>query len=584
MHDSSGSGATLFVEPMAVVEANNEIRVLKSAEREEIERIIARLSATVGDIADNIIYGYENMVDLDIIFAKAKYAIEQRSFAPKLVQDGTTNLKNARHPLINRDVVVPTNIALGDSYDTLVVTGPNTGGKTVTLKTLGLLSIMAQCGLMIPAAEGSTVNVFTKILADIGDEQSIEQSLSTFSSHMKNIVSILEHADKSSLVLLDELGAGTDPIEGAALGIAILEKLHEQGARIAATTHYAEMKMYALEQEYVENASCEFDVTTLRPTYRLLMGIPGKSNAFSISKRLGLADEIVMRAQDKISSKDEKFEDVVSALNEKRRQLENKLETAERERERTAKLLGDAKEKYDRITKDADHEIDKARAQAQKIVSDIKSQAQELQQEIAKLRKEKNSSSIDDIAARARKLMRSDIAKLEDAADPVAQFERIVDEDYKLPRPLVVGDTVTIAGLSGRATVSDISKDKTTVTVTAGVIKTKVAMSDIRLVQDKKPKRQQSAVKTNISKVNREALVDVDLRGMSADEALMELDRFIDNCVIMNTPNITVIHGIGTGVLKVAVRQHLRRHKSVRTSRPGIYGEGEDGVTIVELK
>ena len=469
VHDTSSSGSTLFIEPMSVVEANNEIRVLQSKEKDEIERILTELSAEVGQFADDIIVGYDAAVQLNVIFAKADLAYSMKATMPQLNQTGIIQFKQARHPLLNRDTVVPTDIVLGKEFDTLMITGPNTGGKTVTLKTIGLLSAMAMCGLMLPVAEGSQVSVFRHILVDIGDEQSIEQSLSTFSSHMTKIIRIIEQADDNSLVLLDELGAGTDPIEGAALAIAILEHLRKQGCKIAATTHYAELKEYALQTDGVENACCEFDVQTLRPTYRLLIGVPGRSNAFAISKRLGIEDSIIQRAKELVSAENTKFEDVVRSLEETRQKLEEEKAQAEALRLQAVKLNESAQEQKKRIETNAAKEIEIARRQASNLVARTRAQIDALTEEMDQLRKQKS------LTPEQKAKLNQGIRSLEDMADPVHKKEK---EDYVLPRPLKIGDTVLIFDIDKQATVIGLPKNSDQVEVQAGIMKTRVPLSN----------------------------------------------------------------------------------------------------------
>ena len=579
VHDTSGSGSTLFIEPMGAVEANNQVRVLQSEEEKEIERILAELSAEVGNFADSTIHGYETAVSLNVIFAKASLAYKMKASRPAVNDRGVLRLKKARHPLIDSAKVVPTDIELGGRFDTLVITGPNTGGKTVSLKTVGLLSLMAMCGLLIPAAEGSEVSVFRKVLADIGDEQSIEQSLSTFSAHMRNIINIIGQADPGSLILLDELGAGTDPVEGAALATAILEALREKGSRIAATTHYAELKVYALQTEGVENASCEFDVATLRPTYRLLIGVPGRSNAFAISLRLGMTEEIVERAKTLVSGENARFEDVVQSLEASRQSLETERSAVERERTETERLRGEAQEIRDRLQQEEDRELEKARQKASLLVDRTRAQIDQLLNEMEELKKQKDKA----LSAEQKAKLKAGLRTLEGTADPVRTRE---DGGYVLPRPLKAGDSVLIFDIDKKATVLRAPEDGSDeVLVQAGLIKTRVPLSNLRLTKEKPQRPAFRTVTKNVTgRAQAAANMELDLRGQMTDEAILNLDRFIDSSVLSGVGQLTIIHGKGTGALRAAVQQHLKNHPSIRTFRLGTFGEGESGVTIVELK
>lgn len=580
VHDTSSSGATVFVEPMGVVEANNEVRVLQSQEQAEIERILTELSAETGNFSSGTISGYQAAVELNLIFAKANLGYKMKASLPAVNDKGQILLKKARHPLISQDRVVPTDIELGVSFDTLVITGPNTGGKTVSLKTVGLLTLMAMCGLLLPVAENSQISVFHQVLADIGDEQSIEQSLSTFSAHMTNIIQIVSQADENSLILLDELGAGTDPVEGAALAIAILEALRAKGARVAATTHYAELKAYALQTGGVENACCEFDVKTLRPTYRLLIGVPGRSNAFAISLRLGMDNEIVERAKELVSSENTRFEDVVQSLETSRQKLESERTKTEQAHLEAVRAQKDAQEIRDSIQAEADKEIEKARRQASELVSRTRGQIDALLNEMEELKKQQNKT----LSAEQKAKLKAGLRSLEETADPV--HSRQDEGEYVLPRPLKVGDTVLIYDIDKQGTVLQLPEGNgQNVLVQAGIIQTRVPLANLRLVQEKKAKAPRRTVTRNVTgRAQAKVATELDLRGQMTEEAIMNVDRFIDAALLSGIEQLTIIHGKGTGALRAAVQQHLKRHPSVRSYRLGVFGEGEAGVTIVELK
>ncbi|MCL2488769.1 MAG: Smr/MutS family protein, partial [Oscillospiraceae bacterium] len=589
VHDTSGSGATLFVEPMAVVEANNEIRILQSKEADEIERILAALSAEAGTFADAIIADYDTLVALNLIFAKAHLAYNMKASAPNLSDSGYIKLARARHPLIDPKKVVPVDVELGGGFDTLVITGPNTGGKTVTLKTLGLLTLMVMCGLLPTVGDGSTLAVFDRVLADIGDEQSIEQSLSTFSSHMTNLIRIIGEADSRSLVLLDELGAGTDPVEGAALAAAILERLRAAGARIAATTHYAELKVYAIHTPGVENGCCEFDVATLRPTYRLLVGIPGRSNAFAISLRLGLDQALVDRAQSLVGGDSQRLEEVVLRLDAKRQALEGELAVAEQARAVAEQANAKAIREVAELEAIRERETEKAKTEARRIVERARLDAEALVRELEALRKQKEAADFSARAGAARSSLRATINKMEDAIDPVTQKKAAA---YTLPRPLRVGDSVLIVDIDKKGVVTALGSDGGPAEVLAGIIKTRVAVNNLRLLENNEGGA--DAVKTAVQKAvksragsgraTRSAATEIDLRGFDTNEAVLEADRFLDNAVLTGLERVTLIHGKGTGALRSAIQQHLKRHPSVKGFRLGAYGEGETGVTVVELK
>ena len=581
VHDTSASGSTLFIEPMSVVETNNDIRVLKLKEQEEISRILAELSASVSEFADSIKCSYNALIELNLIFAKAKLGFNMRGIIPKLNNEGRVYLKNARHPLIYHKKVVPITVELGKSYNTLVITGPNTGGKTVSLKTIGLLTLMGMCGLMIPADDSSEIAVFDSIFADIGDEQSIEQSLSTFSSHMVNIISILESCNKNSLVLFDELCAGTDPIEGAAIAKAILMKLTLMGVKTVATTHYPELKSYALDTENVENASCEFDVNTLKPTYRLIIGVPGRSNAFAISKRLGLSDEIIESAKQQVSEEDMKFERVVASLEKARFE-------AEEERGKVLRMrseLESQKKKLDMLDNESqikqEKALNQARETAARIIDDTRYKSSLLLNELEELKKSFNAENAAKSLEQARAGYKKTVSELEASSDVVIKNEA-GEKLLKLPKK---NDIVILSAFNADATVIEVNEAKETVYVMSGSMKMWVKLDELRV---KKSSKSTEIKKTRRvtgleSKATRSVSGEIDIRGMASDEAIMELDKYIDNAVLSGITTITVIHGKGTGVLRKAVQSHLRSHKNIKTFRAGLFGEGENGVTIAEL-
>jgi len=583
VHDTSSSGATLFVEPMSVVEINNEIKVLQSKEQEEIERILAELSAEAAQFADSIINSYNALVYIDMCFAKANLAYSMKASMPKMNQSGKIYLKNARHPLINKRDVVPITVSLGEEYNVLVITGPNTGGKTVSLKTIGLFSLMACSGLMIPADDNSSLAVFNGVYADIGDEQSIEQSLSTFSSHMNHIINILQKADENSLVLFDELCSGTDPVEGAALSTAILTELMTRKTTVVATTHYAELKAFALDTKGVQNACCEFDVETLKPTYRLLLGIPGRSNAFAISKRLGLEERLVELAEKFVSEDNRRFETIVGKLEQAYISAEKdkaEINRFKSELEQSRKAAGD---RLHEIQLQKDKIIEQARQKANEIIETSRELSARMLNEIEDLKKQLNKQNSSEMAQRARTLAKQTIRSMEKNVDANEKKDDFVAETPT--RPLTSGDKVQVRGFSKEAIVESTSDDGKTVFVVIGSLKTKVSVNDVKLIKGSlgnKPKTRN--VKGITPKSQRTASRELDIRGFASDEGILELDRFLDEAVLAGVETVTIIHGKGTGVLKKAVRAHLKGHPSVATSRPGLYGEGEDGVTIVEIK
>lgn len=586
VHDTSSSGATVFIEPAGVVEANNEIKVLLSKERDEIERILFELSAEAAEFSQQITASYNSAVQLNLIFSKAQLAYKMKASKPVMNDAGVTELKGARHPLIDPVKVVPIDIRLGGGFDCLVITGPNTGGKTVSIKTLGLLTLMAECGLYIPANENSVLSVFDNIMCDIGEEQSIEQSLSTFSAHMTKIVSITQTVNESSLVLIDELGAGTDPVEGAALAVAILEYLRTKGAKIAATTHYSELKEYALRTPGVENASCEFDVETLAPTYKLLIGIPGRSNAFAVSSRLKLDGEIIKNAQELISAENSRFEDVVDTLEKTRLQMEaEKNKTLELQRQ-IDEIKKSAERKLEQAAAEGEREITKAKEQANRIVENARRAANSLMLEIEMLKKEQTKEkNAAEMARKARQAMKQHLNDIDDITSQSSFSDG--DEDYKLPRELTEGDTVRIVSLGTDGTVISVNASKGIAEVQAGIMKTKVPLEELRLLNTGKKAKQtpgRRSVHSVESSCEKSSRTSVDLRGMDREEAIMELDRFIDATLRSGLNEFTVIHGKGTGVLRKAVQAHLKKHPNIKSCRTGVYGEGEDGVTIAEFK
>ncbi|MDE6841685.1 MAG: endonuclease MutS2 [Oscillospiraceae bacterium] len=583
VHDVSGSGGTFFIEPMGVVNANNELRELQAREQKEIERILAELSADCAGFKTDIEDDYQTLVSLDCIFARAKLSSAMGAMEPAL--GGHIELRRARHPLLDPKTAVRNDLALGGRFDTLVITGPNTGGKTVTLKTLGLLTLMTQCGLHIPAADGSTVKVCSAVLADIGDEQSIDQSLSTFSSHMTNIVAILEQADDETLILFDELGAGTDPVEGAALAAAIIESARAMGAAVAATTHYAELKVYAMTTQGVENASCEFDVETLAPTYRVLIGIPGKSNAFAISRRLGLPDYIIQKAADRIDAENVRFEDVLSQLDIQRQAMEKEREQAAQLRREMEEASAQAEQYRARIEEERRKATEKAQAEARAIIEQARDAADQTFRELNEMRRRQEQARewVDDNEERAelrRKLNEADAAlggRKEDLPPPPPT------------RDAVLGDTVELVKMGTQAEVVGVNKDGT-LQLQAGILKMKARQSEVRVLEDVTARKKQSAKdKARAVAVSRPfrasaAKAELDLRGMMVDEALGAVDLFLDNALMGKLETVTIIHGKGTGALRKAVREHLKKSRYVKEYRPGVYGEGEDGVTVATLK
>ena len=587
VHDISSSGATLFVEPMGVVQANNELKELEAREEKEIERILRELSAQCADAMEYILLDYDMLVHLDMIFARAQLSYTMKASRPEVVRKGAISLKRARHPLLDQAKAVPVTVELGGDYDTLVITGPNTGGKTVTLKTLGLLCLMAQCGLHIPADSGSTVRVFDRILADVGDEQSIEQSLSTFSAHMSNTVEILRQADDDSLILFDELGAGTDPVEGAALAIAIIQHARSKGALIAATTHYAELKTFAMTTAGVENASCEFDVQTLRPTYRLLVGIPGKSNAFAISRRLGLDESVIADAKAQMDSESLRFEDVLAQLEEKRQRLEKAQTEANRlwqQREEDARKARIFREQMEKAKENARA---KGEAEAKRIVREAQQKTEEIFAQLEELRKQQTRAANFQQVNDAKAAIRHDLKEAE-----AVLHSRDQEPEAPAPsRPIAVGDLVELAGVKTAATVLNVNGDGSML-LQAGKMKMTVKAGQVRLLEsaeeiEKRKKQAAAAQRKNVSpqiQLAARAASELDIRGMETLEAESVVENYIDAAVMAKLGTVTIIHGKGTGALRKAVHEMLKRNRAVKSFRLGRYGEGEAGVTVVELK
>ena len=583
VHDVSSSGATIFVEPMGVVQANNELKELEAKEKKEIERILRELSAQAAGCQRDILSDYENLVRLDLIFARGQLSYRMNATRPEIRRSGGVSLRHARHPLLDSGKAVPITIELGQTFDTLVITGPNTGGKTVSLKTLGLLTLMAQCGLHIPADDRSAVSVFDRVLADIGDEQSIEQSLSTFSSHMVTIVKILEEADEHSLILFDELGAGTDPVEGAALAIAIIQHVRERGGKIAATTHYAELKTFAMTTAGVENASCEFDVETLRPTYKLLIGIPGKSNAFAISQRLGLDPMVIETAKAQMDSESIRFEDVLTQLEEKRQRLEKDQTEAERLRSQRETDARKAREFREQMERAKDNARTRGEAEARRIVREARAQADAIFEELDRLRKEQEKAASWQAVNDARAAIRGQLK----SAEEKLRFQDDVREPVPAPsRPIREGDLVELAGTKRQGVVTGIVGDR--LQMETGNMKLTVKASDVRLIEEaevREKKEAQRQVTTHIRLAGaRAAVSELDIRGLMTDEADLQVDQFLDNALMGKLNVVTIIHGKGTGALRKAVHQQLKHHRAVKSFRLGRYGEGEDGVTVVELR
>ena len=580
VHDVSATGSTYFVEPMSAVNANNALRELELKEKKEIERILAELSSEAAAHAEDINLDYTLLVQLDVIFAKAKLAYRMRAWAPIMNDTGKVELRNARHPLIDPKKVVPISLRLGSDFDTMIITGPNTGGKTVTLKTIGLLTLMAECGLHVPAGDGSVLSTFDAILADIGDEQSIAQSLSTFSSHMRTIVDVVEQCDDRTLVLYDELGAGTDPAEGAALAIALIEFSRKMGSRVVATTQYAERKLYAMRTQGVINASCEFDVETLQPTYKLLIGIPGKSNAFAISRKLGLSEEILKEASDLVGKSDKDFEDVLSQLEQQRQQMESARYEAERLKQETAKIKQQSEEYQAQLRKEKEKAMEAARREAQGIIDEARAAANLASEELKALRKQlQDSADTTGINQRQSELRRA----LNETEDRI----RANQPEKARPQPtrgILVGDTVELLKLGMKASVLAINKDGT-YQLQAGIMKLTAKPDEVYLLENENPYKAKGGRPAHSGREMKMAAMssEIDLRGMDTVEAICVLDRYMDEAMRAKLASVRIIHGKGTGALRQAVHQSLKRNKFVKKFRLGVYGEGEDGVTIAEF-
>ena len=587
VHDTSASGATLFVEPISVVEANNELKTLAAEEEREIERILSALSSECGDASGVISLNYHNITELAFYYACATLAIQMKAEMPVIVNERKISLRRARHPLINKDKVVPIDVSIGDGFNTLIITGPNTGGKTVTLKTLGLFTLMTQSGLQIPALESSVMGIFSEVLVDIGDEQSIEASLSTFSSHMVNVADILGKVSDKALVLFDELGSGTDPIEGAALAISILEHTGKCGAITAATTHYAELKVYALETAGVQNASCEFDIETLRPTYKLIVGTPGKSNAFAISEKLGISEEIIVRAGQLIKRENKRFEDVIEKLDTNRMEMEKARAEAERLRLEYEEFKKNAEEDLKRKISKGEEEIQKQTLKARQILDSARASSEFIFRQLEELRKTEDRDKRNEMMQSAREEMRKRMRESESLMQGIDIKEIANDDNYKLPRPLKVGDKVYLTTISKEGVVTALADKNGQIAVTSGILKTKVTVDKLRLldgnvkyVTSAPPKVSEGKVKKTIVSTFKP---EIDVRGMIGDDAWFVVDKYIDDAVLAGMPTIRIIHGKGTGALRAALWKYFKHDKRIKSYRHGEYGEGDAGVTVLTL-
>ncbi|AHM56196.1 MutS2 protein [Peptoclostridium acidaminophilum DSM 3953] len=580
VHDQSSSGATLFIEPISIVNMNNDLRELRLKEKEEIERILQLLSQRVGEFADEIAANSHTLGRIDFIFAKGKLSTQMRGIEPEITSEKYIRIKNGRHPLIPGNAVVPINIWLGREFDTLVITGPNTGGKTVTLKTVGLFCLMSQSGLHLPADFGTTMGVFEQVFADIGDEQSIEQSLSTFSSHMKNIVQILENVTADSLVLFDELGAGTDPVEGAALAMAILDLLHGLHVRAIATTHYSELKHYALTKAGVENASVEFDVATLSPTYRLLIGVPGKSNAFEISKRLGLEDYVIQKAKELIDTENIEFEDLLQEIEQKRQQAEaDRLRTLS-EKQEAERLKEDYRQKWDSVNRQKDKIISEAKREAQKILKSAKEDSDELVKKLRDIEKAGYTKEMNRKIEQVRGDIKKSMGKLQTGVDDII-IPKIAKKELKTLKP---GDEVRVITLGQKGNVLSCDNKKKEALVQIGIMKMALPYASLEMAEQEAAGKGSTGAGRIMKRKAESIKAEIDLRGMNLEEAMYEVDKYLDDAYISGLEKVTIIHGVGTGVLKSGIKQMLKRHSHVKSSRDGEYGEGGMGVTVVHLK
>ncbi len=583
-HDMSSSGSTVFIEPESVVNANNELHELGIREKNEIERILLEISAEVAELTEEIKLNFEVLIHLDFVFAKARLAHDMKAVMPILSEDGVISIRKGRHPLIDRKEVVPVDIELGEDFDSLIVTGPNTGGKTVVLKTIGLFCLMTQAGLHLPATDGTVMPVCPDIFADIGDEQSIEQSLSTFSSHMTNIVDILKKVQSGALVLFDELGAGTDPVEGAALATAIIENFRKLGAKIAATTHYSELKLYALSTPGVENASCEFDVETLSPTYRLLIGVPGRSNAFAISEKLGLPKNIIDRSKQMLSEENIQFEDVLTKIEENRLSAEKNFDETERLRRETEKLRAELAAERDRIEKQKDKIYDRAREKADKIITRAQAEVDSMLEAAKAAQKEREDKD----ALRQMEEVRRELGlKSKKNVRPEKTSGKKPKGDRVNVNTLKLGANVMINDIGDKGSVLSVNKKDNTAVIQVGIMKITSKAENLTLLSDEEGKKPDNV---NVPKrsgggIRRETVSsEIDLRGMLLEEAVYATDKFLDECAMAGLTTVSIIHGKGTGVLRSGIQSMLRRHPHVKSFRLGTFGEGENGVTIVEIK